>query len=318
MKILIVGGAGFIGSHMVKYAHNAGHDVITVDNLSTGFRDAVLYGKFEFCDLLDVETLSNIFNKYKPEAVMHFGGHSLVSESINNPYKYYCNNVQGTLNLLKVMRDNKCNKLIFSSSAAVYGNPKYLPIDEKHIKNPINPYGRSKLMVENILKDFEQAHGLRYVSFRYFNAAGQDPEGDLKERHQPETHLIPILMQASRGEREGVDIYGTDYDTKDGTAIRDYIHVCDLADAHLRGLDYLSNVNNKSTEFNLGNENGYSVKEVIERIKILTKSNFKVTEKERRFGDPSVLVASSKKAKNELGFNPKFSDLDVIIKSLNE
>ena len=224
MKIFIVGGAGYIGSHMVKIAHKAGHDVITLDNLSTGHQDAVLYGKFELCDILDTAKLDKLFKKHTPDAVMHFSAYSLVGESMANPYKYYNNNVSGTLSLLKAMIDNNCMKLIFSSSAAIFGNPEYIPIDEDHPKDPINPYGKSKLMVEEILKDFESAYGLKYVSFRYFNAAGHDPEGELSERHDPETHLLPIIMQAANGQRDSVSIFGNDYDTNDGTCVRDYIH----------------------------------------------------------------------------------------------
>jgi len=315
MKLFIIGGAGYIGSHMVKTAHKAGHEVITIDNLSTGHQDAVLYGKFEFCDILDTVNLDKLFVKYKPDVVMHFGAYSLVGESITSPYEYYHNNVSGTLSLLKSMIDNNCNKLIFSSSAAIFGDPDYIPIDESHPKRPINPYGRSKLMVEEILKDFESAYGLKYVSFRYFNAAGHDPEGELSERHNPETHLLPIIMQAARGEREYVSIYGTDYDTQDGTCIRDYIHVNDLANVHLEGLSYLNN-NLQSEEFNLGNGNGFSVKEIIQKVHDITNKDFKVLEEDRRDGDPSILIASDKKFKNKLNTRLFFNTLESIIKSL--
>jgi UDP-glucose 4-epimerase len=315
MKLFIIGGAGYIGSHMVKTAHKAGHEVITIDNLSTGHQAAVLYGKFEFCDILDTVNLDKLFVKYKPDAVMHFGAYSLVGESITSPYEYYHNNVSGTLSLLKSMIDNNCNKLIFSSSAAIFGNPDYVPIDEEHPKRPINPYGRSKLMVEEILKDFESAYGLKYVSFRYFNAAGHDPEGELSERHNPETHLLPIIMQAAKGEREYVSIYGTDYDTQDGTCIRDYIHVNDLANVHLEGLSYLNN-NLQSEEFNLGNGNGFSVKEVIQKIHDITNKDFKVLEEGRRDGDPSILIASDKKFKNKLNTRLFFNTLESIIKTI--
>jgi UDP-glucose 4-epimerase len=315
MKLFIIGGAGYIGSHMVKTAHKAGHEVITIDNLSTGHQDAVLYGKFEFCDILDTVNLGKLFVKYKPDAVMHFGAYSLVGESITSPHKYYHNNVSGTLSLLKSMIDNNCNKLIFSSSAAIFGDPDYVPIDEEHPKRPINPYGRSKLMVEEILKDFESAYGLKYVSFRYFNAAGHDPKGELSERHNPETHLLPIIMQAAKGEREHVSIYGTDYDTQDGTCIRDYIHVEDLANVHLEGLSYLNN-NLQSEVFNLGNGNGFSVKEVIQKVHDITNKDFKVLEEDRRDGDPSILIASDKKFKNKLNTRLFFNTLESIIKTL--
>ena len=316
MKIFIIGGAGYIGSHMVKIAHEAGHDIVTLDNLSNGHQDAVLYGEFELCDILDTTKLDKLFKKHKPDAVMHFSAYSLVSESMTNPYKYYNNNVSGTLSLLKAMIDNDCMKFIFSSSAAIFGNPKYIPIDENHPKKPINPYGKSKLMVEEILKDFESAYGLKYVSFRYFNAAGHDPEGELSERHDPETHLLPIIMQAVNGQRDSVSIFGNDYDTNDGTCVRDYIHVNDLANAHLKGLDYLNQSESSSAEFNLGNGNGFSVNEVIQQVKDITGKDFMAMEEGRRDGDPSVLIASDKKARKILGFQVNFSSLEKIIKTL--
>jgi UDP-glucose 4-epimerase len=316
MKLFIIGGAGYIGSHMVKVAHKAGHEVITLDNLSTGHQDAVLYGKFEYCDILDTERLNELFEKYTPDAVMHFSAYSLVGESVSDPYKYYHNNVSGTLNLLKSMIDNDCKKFIFSSSAAIFGNPEYTPIDEKHPKNPINPYGRTKLMVEEILKDFDHAYNLKYVSFRYFNAAGHDPEGELSERHDPETHLLPIVMQAASGQRDAVSIFGVDYDTNDGTCVRDYIHVDDLANTHLCGLKYLINDYSKSEEFNLGNGNGFSVKEVIQKVKNITNKDFKIIEEGRRAGDPSILTADGRKSKALLRNSYKYTSLDEIIKTL--
>ena len=316
MKIFIIGGAGYIGSHMVKIAHKAGHEVITLDNLSTGYQDAVLYGKFEFCDILNLEKLNELFNKYTPDAVMHFSAYSIVHESVSDPYKYYFNNVSGTLNLLKAMIDNNCRKFIFSSSAAIFGNPEYIPIDEDHPKNPINPYGKSKLMVEEILKDFDVAHGLKYVTFRYFNAAGHDPEGELSERHNPETHLLPIIMQAANGQRMSISVFGNDYDTKDGTCVRDYIHVNDLANAHLEGLKYLNKRESLSAEFNLGSGSGFSVKEVIQKVKEITQKDFKVVEESRRFGDPSILIASSAKAEQILELKTNFSSLEQIIQTL--
>jgi UDP-glucose 4-epimerase len=315
-KIFIIGGAGYIGSHMVKIAHKAGHDVTTIDNLSTGHQDAVLYGEFELCDILDTVKLDKLFKKHKPDAVMHFSAYSLVGESVSDPYKYYNNNVSGTLSLLKAMIDNNCMKLIFSSSAAIFGNPEYIPIDENHPKNPINPYGKSKLMVEEMLKDFESAYGLRYVSFRYFNAAGHDPEGELSERHDPETHLLPIIMQAANGQRDSVSIFGNDYDTNDGTCVRDYIHVNDLANAHLKGLDYLNQSESYSAEFNLGNGNGFSVKEVVQQVKDITGKSFLVMEEGRRGGDPSTLIASDNKAKQVLRLQANFTNLEDIIKTL--
>ncbi len=316
MKIFIIGGAGYIGSHMVKIAHKAGHDVITVDNLSTGHQDSVLYGRFEFCDILDGDKLNKLFIKYNPDAVMHFSAYSIVSESVLDPLKYYYNNVSGTISLLKTMIDNNCFKFIFSSSAAIFGNPEYIPIDENHPKNPINPYGKSKLMIEEILKDFDIAYGLKYISFRYFNAAGHDPEGELSERHDPETHLLPIVMQTVNGKRDFVSIYGDDYETKDGTCIRDYIHVNDISNAHLKGLSYLENNNSKSKEFNLGNGNGFSVKEVVSKVKSATGVDFNVVVEGRRDGDPSVLIASDKKFKKQLDGKLLYPTLESIIKTL--
>jgi|SaaInlStandDraft_6_1057023.scaffolds.fasta_scaffold44514_1 UDP-glucose 4-epimerase len=315
-KLFVVGGAGYIGSHMVKQAHNVGYEVIAIDNLVTGYRDAVLYGKFEYCDILDARRLTQLFTQYKPDAVIHFGGYSIVSESVRDPYKYYYNNVAGSLNLFKVMVDTGCKKLIFSSTAAIFGDPEYLPIDEAHIKKPINPYGKSKLMVEEMLKDFDSAYGLKYISFRYFNAAGHDPEGELSERHDPETHLLPIVIRAANGERGPVNVFGVDYDTFDGTCIRDYIHVNDLVNAHLKGLVYLNNKSNMSTEINLGNNNGFSVKEVIQKIKDIMNKDFEVIDEERRDGDPPALIASNKKAKKELSLSPDYVSLESIIKTL--
>jgi len=316
MRVFIVGGAGYIGSHMVKVAHNAGHEVITIDNLSTGHKDAVLYGQFEFCDILDTSRLNEIFIKYRPDAVMHFSAYSIVSESVKNPYKYYHNNVSGTLSLLSSMVENNCKKLIFSSTAAIFGNPDYLPIDESHVKDPINPYGKSKLMVEEILKDFEVAYGLKYVSFRYFNAAGHDPDGILKERHDPETHLLPIVMQAANKTRDSVSIFGMDYGTRDGTCIRDYIHVNDIATAHLKGLEYLNNNDVKSIELNLGNGNGFSVKEIVQEVENFTGEKINIIYEDRRLGDPPALIANGDYAKDILKLNNKYCSLRDIIKTL--
>jgi UDP-glucose 4-epimerase len=243
------------------------------------------------------------------------GAFSIVSESINDPFKYYQNNVNGSLNLFKAMIDNNCKKLIFSSTAAIFGDPLYLPIDEQHKKKPISPYGKSKLMIEEILKDFDKAYGLKYISFRYFNAAGQDPEGMLSERHDPETHLLPILIQVINSQKDYVSIFGTDYSTNDGTCVRDYIHVNDLAVAHLKGLKYLDE-GHESVELNLGNGNGFSVREIITMVKKMTNLDFNVVEEARRAGDPEILIASGEKAKNELDFIPGYSELESIIKTL--
>jgi len=317
-RIFIIGGAGYIGSHMVKAASLAGYDVITIDNLSTGHADAVLFGRLEVCDIRKKSKLDLLFKKYKPDAVLHFGAYSLVSESVKEPQKYFDNNVSGTLRLLEVMLENNCRKIIFSSTAAVFGNPEYLPIDELHRKEPINPYGKSKLMVESMLKDFSRAYKLSYIVFRYFNAVGHDSDSGLRERHEPETHLFPIIMQVIQGVRENLTIYGNDYDTDDGTCIRDYIHVEDLCHAHLKGLEILLSKGNTviSDEINLGNGRGFSVKEVINEFKKITKVDFNVKLGQRREGDPSILIASNEKALRKLGFSPTKSNLREIIKSL--
>jgi len=316
--LFVIGGAGYIGSHMVKYASKAGYSVVTLDNLSTGHKDAVKYGEFEFCELGDSEKLNTLFKKYSPDAVVHFGAASIVSESVNNPYKYYLNNVVGTLNLLEVMVKNQCKKIIFSSSASVYGNPEYSPIDEIHPKKPINPYGKSKLMVEQILADFDKAYGLKYLVFRYFNAAGHDLDGELTERHEPETHLLPLIINAAQGKKKYVEIFGTNYDTHDGSCVRDFIHVADLCEAHLKGLDlfFKSNEEISSDYFNLGSSNGFSVKEVITSVKKELNIDFKVLSKPRREGDPAVLIASNNKAMKILNFSPKITKIKDIIKTL--
>lgn len=316
--IFIIGGAGYIGSHMVKYASQAGYDVVTLDNLSTGHMDAVKYGKFEFCDLKNIEKLDYLFKKYCPIAVVHFGGISIVSESVTDPSKYFSNNVIGSINLLNSMVNNGCKKIIFSSSASVYGNPEYVPIDENHPTNPMNPYGKSKLMVEKILEDYDIAYGIKYINFRYFNAAGHDLDGELTERHEPETHLIPLLLRAALGKDKNVEIFGTDYKTSDGTCIRDFIHVKDLCEAHLKGLALLNDSSKKlnSNCFNLGSSKGFSVKEVIEVVKELTGVDLVINKKPRRSGDPSVLVASNEKAKKILNFKPIIVNLKDIIKTL--
>ena len=316
MKIFIVGGAGYIGSHMVKAAYKAEHEVITIDNLSTGHQDAVLYGKFELCDIFNTHKLNELFKKYQPDVVIHLAAFSLVGESVSDPYKYYYNNVSGTLNLLKTMVDNNCNKLVFSSSASIFGNPVYIPIDEGHQKVPYSPYGKSKLMIEDILKDFNIAYGLKYISLRYFNAAGQDSEGELRERHNPETHLMPIVMQVAKGERKSISIFGTDYETKDGTCVRDYVHVEDLVKIHLESLDCLFRKEFQNAEFNIGSGVGYSVNEVIQEVSKHTGTDIKTIVGDRRDGDPPVLIAHSDKLKKELKLSMNFMDLKSIIRSL--
>jgi UDP-glucose 4-epimerase len=312
MKVLVVGGAGYIGSHMVKMLLAEGHEVITFDNLSSGYRDAVVGGTFVQADLADKTALDDVFVKYAPDAVMHFASYIQVGESVRHPDKYYLNNFTNTMNLLDAMVKHGVSYFIFSSTAAVFGEPEYVPIDEAHAKNPLNPYGRSKLMVEQALGDYERAYGIKSVCLRYFNAAGADPEGQLGERHEPETHLIPLVLQAISGRRDNITVFGRDYDTPDGTCIRDYIHIVDLCSAHLLALQKLMETN-ISRRYNLGNGNGFSVQEVIAAAQNVTGKPIKVAEGERREGDPARLVADASLARSELGWKPVYADLETII-----
>jgi UDP-glucose 4-epimerase len=311
--ILVVGGAGYIGSHMVKMLLGRGYGVTTLDNLSTGHRDAVLGGEFVLGDLADRALLDKLFSERGIDGVMHFASFIQVGESVQNPARYYENNVVNTLNLLDAMVAHDVKRFIFSSSAAVYGEPIRVPIDETHPKNPINPYGRSKWMVEQMLADYDRAYGLKSVSLRYFNAAGADPEGRLGERHQPETHLIPLVLQAASGRRESVQVYGRDYDTPDGTCIRDYVHVTDLCEAHLLALDRLLH-GGASAAFNLGNGNGFSVQQVIDTACKTTGKDIPVKDAPRREGDPARLVADAALARKALGWNPRYDELETIVR----
>ncbi len=310
--ILVVGGAGYIGSHMVKMLLETEHHVVVFDNLSTGYRDAVLGGDFVFGDLADRASLARLFSGYQFDGVMHFASFIQVGESIIQPDKYYQNNVACTLNLLDAMVTANVNHFIFSSTAAIFGEPQYTPIDEQHPKNPINPYGLSKWMIEQILADYDRAYQLKSVCLRYFNAAGADPMGQLRERHNPETHLIPLVLQAAKGQRENITIFGQDYDTPDGTCIRDYIHINDLCQAHLLALDYLFTYQS-SASFNLGNSAGFSVKQVIDIAKQVTAKSIPVHIGARREGDPARLVADAKLARNQLNWQPQYTDLKTII-----
>lgn len=312
MKILVVGGAGYIGSHMVKMLLEHGHRVIVFDNLSSGYRDAVLGGTFIKGDLADKEKLDDVFARLMPEAVMHFASHIQVGESMLYPSKYYMNNFTNTLNLLDTMVKYQVRNFIFSSTAAIFGEPEYAPIDEMHPKNPVNPYGRSKLMVEQVLADYDCAYGLKSVCLRYFNAAGADPEGMLGERHEPETHLIPLVLQAVSGKRANIQVFGRDYDTPDGTCIRDYVHVVDLCAAHLLALGKLM-ATGVSSQYNLGNGTGFSVQEVINAAEYVTDTVVNLVEGNRRAGDPAILVADATLARSELGWTPQYSDLEEII-----
>lgn len=317
MKILVVGGAGYIGSHMVKMLSIAGHDVVVLDNLTTGFRDSVKYGHLIVGDLADVHLLEQLFCDQVFDAVMHFAANSLVSESMVAPAKYYRNNVSNTLNLLDVMVRHNVKNFIFSSTAATFGEPEYSPIDEIHRQNPINPYGSSKLMIERILQDYANAYGLNSVSLRYFNACGADPEGEIGECHDPETHLIPLILQAASGRREGITVFGRDYETNDGTCIRDYIHINDLCSAHALALNYINSGQEQGAlMFNLGNGQGFSVQEVIDvvsKVVAIDSCDLKVNDGERRLGDPAILVADATKAKQVLNWNPVYADLETIV-----
>jgi UDP-glucose 4-epimerase len=313
--ILVTGGAGYIGSHAVLALTKAGYEVIVLDNLSYGHRELVeqvLKVKLIVGDISDRALLDQLFTTHNITAVMHFAAFIAVGESVTDPAKYYQNNVTGTLTLLEAMVAASINKFVFSSTCALYGIPKSVPLVEDHPQDPISPYATTKWMVERILSDFDQAYDLKSVSFRYFNAAGADPTGLLGEDHAPETHLIPLVLFAALGKRESVSIFGTDYSTRDGTCIRDYIHVTDLAQAHVLGLEYLLK-GGDSAAFNLGNGSGFSVREVIETTKEITGKDIKIVECDRRPGDPPILVGSSDKARNVLGWHPQYPNLDDIV-----
>lgn len=313
--ILVTGGAGYIGSHAVLALTRAGYEVIVLDNLSYGHRELVeqvLKVKLIVGDISERALLDQLFTKHNITAVMHFAAYIAVGESVTDPTKYYRNNVAGTLTLLEAMVAASINKFVFSSTCALYGVPKTIPLVEDHPQDPISPYATTKWMVERMLSDFDQAYNLKSVSFRYFNAAGADPNGLLGEDHTPETHLIPLVLLAALGKRESVSIFGTDYPTRDGTCIRDYIHVTDLAQAHVLGLEYLLK-GGDSAAFNLGNGSGFSVREVIETTKEVTGKEIKILEGDRRPGDPPVLVGSSDKARKVLGWHPQYPNLKDIV-----
>ncbi|MCG6137564.1 MAG: UDP-glucose 4-epimerase GalE [Nostoc sp. LLA-1] len=313
--ILVTGGAGYIGSHAVLALKNAGYEVIVLDNLSNGHREIVeevLQVKLIVGDMSDRPLLDKIFSTHNITAVMHFAAYIAVGESVTDPAKYYRNNVVGTLTLLEAMLAASIHKFIFSSTCALYGVPEFIPLTEDHPQNPISPYATSKWMVERILDDFDTAYNLKSVSFRYFNAAGADPTALLGEDHIPETHLIPLVLLAALGKSKSIFIFGTDYPTPDGTCIRDYIHVNDLAQAHILGLKYLLK-GGESEVFNLGNSNGFSVREVIETAKEVTGKDIEIVERDRRPGDPPILVGSSDKACTKLGWNPQYPNLKEII-----
>jgi UDP-glucose 4-epimerase len=311
-EILVVGGAGYIGSHMVKLLAERGYPVTTLDNLSTGFRNAVLAGDLVVGDIGNAELLDKLFSGKRFACAMHFGSFIQVGESVVDPAKYYRNNVANTLTLVEAMARHRVPRVIFSSSAAVYGEPERVPIDETHPARPINPYGLSKWVVEQILADFDRAYGLKSVSLRYFNAAGADPEGRIGERHEPETHLIPLVLQAASERRREVRIFGDDYDTPDGTCIRDFIHVVDLCEAHLLAFEYLLR-GGATARFNLGNGAGFSVREVIDTARAVSGRDIRTEVAPRRAGDPARLVADPSLARSMLGWIPRHTDLASIV-----
>lgn len=313
LRVLVVGGAGYIGSHMVKRLAQDNCEVTTLDNLSSGHREAVLHGDFIHADLADKRLLNQLFQARQFDAVMHFASFIQVGESVQKPAMYYDNNVTNTLNLLDAMNTAGIMHFIFSSTAATFGEPLYCPIDEKHPQVPINPYGRSKLFIEQILEDYDRAYQLKSVCLRYFNAAGADPDGQLGERHDPETHLIPLVLQAASGRRSSISVFGRDYDTPDGTCIRDYIHITDLCEAHWLALQSLRS-GAGSQRYNLGNGFGFSVQEVIDSALRITGRSIQVIDAARRAGDPARLVADARLACQQLGWKPQYPELDAMLR----
>lgn len=312
MRVLVTGGAGYIGSHVVLSLMHAGHEPIILDNLSKGHEESLLGGKFVQADITDGGAVQQVMDREKIQAVVHLAADSLVGESIIHPGKYFRNNIQGSLVLLESMRACGVRYLVFSSTAAVYGEPSVVPIPEDHGTVPTNPYGFSKLTVEGMMSWYDRAHGVRYASLRYFNAAGSEPGGRIGEDHRPETHLIPIVLQVALGLRPAIQLFGTDYPTPDGTCVRDYIHVSDLADAHVLALAALA-AGGESRIYNLGNGLGYSNRQVIETVASVTGKEVPVEPGPRRPGDPAVLVASSDRIRNELGWRPKYPELSQIV-----
>ncbi|WP_226505256.1 UDP-glucose 4-epimerase GalE [Pseudomonas sp. MWU16_30317] len=311
-KVLVVGGAGYIGSHMVRMLCESGVPALVLDDMSAGHSDAVDGAELLIGDMGDSALLDRVFAEYQIDAVMHFASFIQVGESVKHPAKYFDNNIGKTITLLNSMARNNVRQFIFSSTAAIFGDPETSSVNESHPKNPINPYGKSKLIVEELLADYEQAYGLRSVCLRYFNAAGAHPDGTLGERHCPETHLIPLAIQAALGANVALTVYGADYPTQDGTCVRDYIHVCDIAAAHLRALEHLRD-GGSSLKLNLGNGAGYSVKEIIDSVGRLSGHLVPHNISSRRTGDPAVLVADSQEARGTLRWTPQFSSLDDII-----
>ncbi|MGE4231698.1 MAG: UDP-glucose 4-epimerase GalE [Bacteriovoracia bacterium] len=310
-NILVIGGAGYIGSHAAKCLKQKGYNPIVLDDLSTGHRRSVLFGDFVEASYCDKDAVASTLKKYQIQTVMHFGAKALVGESIENPLYYYRENVGGANSLLEAMKEAQVNRIIFSSTCATFGEPSGVPIHERLPQNPVNPYGQTKLVVEKMLADADRAHGIKYVILRYFNAAGADPEGQLGEDHQPETHLIPRVLQSCLGIEKQFKVFGNDYATPDGSCVRDYVHVNDLAAAHLKAIEYL-NQNNTSNDFNLGTENGYSVFQIVDEVEKVTGKKVPYTLAPRRIGDPAVLVADARKAKETLSWTPNYSLQEII------
>lgn len=307
-----MGGAGYIGSHTLKHLRQHGYDAFAADNLSCGHREAVLDADLAKADLMDKASLKKLFDENEIDAVIHFAAFSLVGESVTAPAKYYYNNVVGTLNLLEAMLAHNVNKIVFSSTCATYGNPDYVPMDEKHRQSPINPYGQTKLVIENIFKDYAKAYGLKYIALRYFNAAGADESGLIGESHNPESHLIPLVLKAIKGERENIKIFGNDYDTPDGTCLRDYIHVNDLAEAHRLALE---KVNEYQGFINLGTGIPTSVLDIVKTAEKVSGKPCPAVMDKRREGDPAKLFADNKMARDVLGWQPKYLDLEDIVRT---
>lgn len=312
--ILITGGAGYIGSHVNKMLNQQGYETIIIDNLSNGYEKNVKWGTFIKGDIGDYDTLKSLFQKYNIEAVMHLAAFALVSESIENPQLYHKNNYEKTLNLLKVMKEENVKYFIFSSTCTLYGNTKEIPITENNKLNPINPYGKSKLLVEKELKKESDNGNIKYVSLRYFNAAGADIDNELGEEHNPETHIIPLVLNVAIKKQKNITVYGNDYNTADGSCVRDYVHVMDIAQAHIKSLEYLK-TNNKSNIFNLGTGKGTSVKEIIKSVEKITNKKIPTIIGNRRKGDPDILIADPSKAFQILKWKPQYSDLNDIIKT---
>lgn len=316
MKILVTGGVGYIGSHTCKSLAKSGHEVIVYDNLSTGHRDFARWGNFVHGDIRDGNSMRKALRQYRPDGIIHFAAKSNVGESVTDPGQYFSNNVVGALSLLEAMRDEDVHAIVVSGTCAVYGEPENIPVREDCPTRPVSPYGASKLFMERMLEDFSKAHGLRWVSLRYFNAAGSSEEGEIGEKHEPETHLIPRVMLAALGKIPAIDVYGLDYPTKDGTCIRDYIHVDDLADAHIRAMEHLQS-GGENLPLNLGSGIGSSVLDIIGGVEAITGRKVPVNYVDRRPGDPALLIADSERAKNVIGWETKKNLTDMLASAWN-